>query len=65
MYQDAVSIFPQQSYQCEIWCCRFSPNNDKIVSASPDKTVKVWNVNNGECEMTLTKHSKEVRIILC
>ena len=31
----------------------FSPDGAKIVSASDDNTVRVWNAATGECELTL------------
>ena len=33
----------------------------RIVSASSDKTVKIWEVTTGECIATLKGHSGEVR----
>jgi WD40 repeat protein len=29
----------------------------RIASGSSDKTIKIWNLNNGECELTLSGHS--------
>jgi hypothetical protein len=38
----------------------FSPDGAKIVSASYDKTVRVWNAATGACELTLEEHSDKV-----
>eukprot|EP01046_Picozoa_sp_COSAG06_P034613 COSAG06_NODE_3642_length_5083_cov_40.822632_2_plen_257_part_00 len=39
----------------------FSPDGARIVSASGDKTARVWNAATGECELTLEEHSGAVR----
>eukprot|EP01051_Picozoa_sp_SAG22_P002774 SAG22_NODE_127_length_18798_cov_11.748757_6_plen_237_part_00 len=39
---------------------QFSPDGQKIVSASWDETVRVWSAVMGECEQTLEGHSSYV-----
>ena len=36
-----------------VWDVAFSPVDRLLVSASGDKTVKVWNIGNGTCVATL------------
>ena len=38
----------------------FSPDGTNLVSASADKTVRVWDVATGECVQTLQGHTREV-----
>ena len=38
----------------------FKLRSQKIVSASHDKTVRVWSAVTGECEQTLEGHSNDV-----
>eukprot|EP01050_Picozoa_sp_SAG11_P059496 SAG11_NODE_38579_length_251_cov_2.072368_1_plen_65_part_01 len=38
----------------------FSPDGQKIVSGSHDKTVRVWSAVTGECEQTLEGHTNWV-----
>ena len=37
------------------------PDGRRVVSASRDKTLKVWDVETGECVATLEGHSYRVR----
>eukprot|EP01043_Picozoa_sp_COSAG02_P067732 COSAG02_NODE_10989_length_1816_cov_5.031450_1_plen_171_part_00 len=43
-----------------VWSAGFSPDGTKVVSASGDETVRLWNVATGECEQTLAGHSDNV-----
>ena len=38
----------------------FSPNGKQVVSGSSDKSVKLWNIETGTCESTMTCHSDGV-----
>ena len=38
----------------------FSPDGQRIVSGSYDKTLKIWDANNGKELQTLTGHTKWV-----
>ena len=36
--------------------CKFAPDGKTVVSASEDKTLKIWNPSAGECLKTLEGH---------
>ena len=37
------------------------PDGRRVVSASDDKTLKVWDIETGKCVATLKGHSDDVR----
>jgi len=37
------------------------PDGQRVVSVSSDKTLKVWDIETGECVATLEGHSDGVR----
>ena len=46
------------------WVCAVAVlEGDRIVSASNDKTLKVWSLTSGECLQTLTGHSGRVNAV--
>lgn len=38
----------------------YSPDGKIVASASADKTIKIWNIYNGECKTTLAMHEASV-----
>lgn len=43
---------------------RFTPDGEGLVSASRDKTIKVWEVASGYCVKTFSGHSEWVREVV-
>jgi WD40 repeat protein len=37
----------------QVYSCSWSPDGTKVVSCSADRTVRAWDVNRGECIVTL------------
>ena len=35
-------------------------NNEKLISCSYDNSIKIWNLNNENCELTLLAHTSAV-----
>ena len=43
--------------------CLIRYGEDKLISASRDETIRVWNLVNGECEKTLRGHTNSVKCL--
>ncbi|MEE0938045.1 MAG: hypothetical protein UIG52_08455, partial [Bacteroidales bacterium] len=41
-----------------VWSVAYSPDGTKIISGSPDNTIKIWDANTGQCLKTLEGHSE-------
>ena len=55
MYINIEKVIQVVSYQLA-----FNHDGTKIVSGSSDKTIRVWNVDTGECILTLKGHTSHV-----
>ncbi|PCD20333.1 hypothetical protein AU210_016200 [Fusarium oxysporum f. sp. radicis-cucumerinum] len=42
----------------------FSHDSKKVASGSADKTIRIWNVETGECERVLKGHNKDVSSVV-
>ena len=52
-----LSIFPDLiGHTNNVNCCAYSPDGKNIVTASRDKTVKLWEFKTGNCYQTLKGH---------
>ncbi len=50
------SLTFQKNGSRAVSACRFAPDGKTLVSASRDKTLKIWDVESGTCKMTLEGH---------
>lgn len=50
-------IFTLDAHSGSVWACRFSPDGSKIVSASEDYKLRLWDPTSGKQLVTLTGHS--------
>lgn len=46
-----------------VWSVAFSPNGQTLASGSQDKTVRLWNPNDGKLKRTLTGHRDAVNSV--
>ena len=47
-----------------VWTCCESANNT-LISGSHDKTLKIWNMNTGQCQFTMRGHNNWISAIDC
>jgi WD40 repeat protein len=40
-------------------CCVEISSNERILSGSKEKTIKIWNIQTGDCLVTLDEHLKD------
>ena len=50
------SLTFQKNGSSVVSACRFAPDGKTLVSASWDKTLKIWDVESGTCTTTLEGH---------
>ena len=50
------SLTFQKNGSDRVTACEYAPHGKTIVSASKDKTVKIWDVESGKCLTTLEGH---------
>lgn len=46
-----------------VWSVAFSPNGQTLASGSQDRTIRLWNSNNGNLKRTLTGHRDAVNSV--
>lgn len=59
-HQLGVSTGPGSTFSIGVNACEFSPDGRIFVSASSDKTIKVWDVHSAQVLITLEGHTEEV-----
>jgi NACHT domain- and WD repeat-containing protein len=59
---EGICLLTLSGHLDEVLDCAFSPDGRRIVSASSDQTLKLWQTSNGAELITLTGHSQLVRV---
>jgi WD40 repeat protein len=55
--------FKPQGHEMGVNSAIYTMDGEKIISASSDKTIKIWNVRTGDCIKTLTGHIGSVNSV--
>ena len=58
-----ISPFTKKAHAGPVNCLAYSPNGQLLASGSDDKTVKLWNVANGQLHAILEGHGASVRAL--
>ena len=65
VHSKEVLIMTLEGHTSPVRSIAITSDNIKIVSGSDDKTIKVWDLNNGKLLNTLEGHSSEVHSVAC
>jgi len=58
-----VAVFPQLGHPSTAYSLAFSPDGTQVLSASSDKTVKLWDIASGREIRTFSGHKSTVRSV--
>ena len=61
-YQDLKERIVLKGHDGVLWSARLAPDGKRIVTASEDKTARVWNAENGDQPAILRGHTEGVRV---
>lgn len=57
---DLVSVVVLKGHKRGIWSVEFSPVDQCVITASGDKTIKIWAISDGSCLKTFEGHTSSV-----
>jgi WD40 repeat protein len=58
--QSGICTHTLTGHQQPVSSIAFSPDGQQLVSSSFDKTIKLWDINNGKCLKTLLGHNSRI-----
>ncbi|UOH80908.1 nuclear distribution protein PAC1 [Cryptococcus neoformans] len=61
---DYTNVKTLHGHDHSVSSVRFMPDGDSLVSASRDKTIRVWQVSSGYCTKTFSGHAEWVREVV-
>lgn len=57
---DLVSVVVLKGHKRGVWSVEFSPVDQCVMTASGDKTIKIWAISDGSCLKTFEGHTSSV-----
>lgn len=57
---ELVCVFVLEGHRKGVWSVEFSPVDQCVLTSSADKTIRIWNLQDGSCLKTFEGHTASV-----